>query len=280
MKKVSIIIPCYNQGHYVKEAVESALSQTYMNIEIVCVNDGSTDNSAEVLENLAKKYKQIVFFNERENHGVVYARNMAIQAASGEYILPLDADDKIEPAYVEKAVKILEENPKIGIVYCEARFFGTQNGVWKLPEFNLDRMLYENTIFCCAMFRKTDFQKAGGYKEYMNHGYEDWDLWLSFVEQGLEVYRIDEILFNYRKYKEKSRSNRCKNHMTEIYKNILKHHANLFLTSDFFIKNIFKSSYKKLKKYKTLLICSLIVNIILLLAICIYAVYIIGAQII
>lgn len=121
MKKVSIIIPCYNQAAYICETVESALAQTYPYIEIICINDGSTENSAEIIEKLAQKEDRLLFLNEKENKGVVQARNIAISKSTGDYILPLDADDTIEPAYVEKAVDILENNPEIGIVYCKAQ---------------------------------------------------------------------------------------------------------------------------------------------------------------
>ena len=161
MKKVSIIIPCFNQGEWIKEAVESAVNQTYKNVEIVIINDGSTDNSEDVIHSLCEKYPDIVFINEKENHGVVYARNKAIQMTSAEYILPLDADDKIAPSYVEKAVKILEENPNIGIVYSRARIFGIKNKEWKLAEFSREDILYKNCIFSSALFRKRDFEKIG-----------------------------------------------------------------------------------------------------------------------
>src|SRR5574344_577910 len=134
MTKVSIIIPCYNQGKYMKDALNSAINQTYHDIEIVCVNDGSTDNSAEIIENFSKSYNNIIFINEKENSGVVRARNLAIERASGEFILPLDADDKIESTYVEKAVKILENKGDVGIVYCRAKFFGEKNEEWLLPK--------------------------------------------------------------------------------------------------------------------------------------------------
>ena len=132
-KKVSLIIPCYNQSKYVEEEINSALSQTYKNTEIICINDGSTDESAQVIENCAKNNQKIIFINRKENKGVVTARNTAIEAATGEYILPLDADDTIEPTYVEKAARILDANPQIGIVYCRAKLFGAQNGEWTLP---------------------------------------------------------------------------------------------------------------------------------------------------
>ena len=253
-KKVSIIIPCFNQEKYVKEAIESALNQTYKNIEIICVNDGSTDNSSSLIKDLVNKYKNILFFDLEKNHGVIYARNLAIDASTGDYILPLDADDKIEPTYVEKAIEILENKPEIGIVYCKAKKFGTKNKVWNLPEFNLDKFLFENCIFNCALFRKEDFYRAGKYKDNMKDGCEDWDLWLSFIELGLKPYKIDEILFNYRQYKEGSRTNHVAK-SSNWKKYILKNHLNLYLENKSFILKAFENNNKineKLKKNRKL----------------------------
>ena len=251
MKKVSIIIPCFNQEEYIKEAIESALNQTYKNIEIICVNDGSDDNSAEIIKSLADKYKNILFFNLKENKGVIYARNFAIEASCGEYILPLDADDTIETTYVEKAVEILNDNPNIGIVYCKARRFGTENKIWNLPKYNLSDFLYENCIFNCALFRKNDFYKAGKYKENMKDGCEDWDLWMSIIELGLNPYRIDEILFNYRQHKNNSRNHQASKNL--FWRNsLLKNHFELYLNDEKFNKKIFLNYEKKIKKYKKL----------------------------
>ena len=255
MKKVSIIIPCYNQAKYVEDAILSAIDQTYQNIEIICINDGSTDETSEVVKKLVDKYKNIVFFDEPENKGVVYARNFAIQACSGDYILPLDADDTIESTYVEKAVKILDENKNIGIVYCRAKIFGLEDKVWDLPNYSIENILYENSIFCTALFRKSDFVRAGGYKANMEQGLEDYDLWLSFIELGLDVYQIDEILFNYRKYSEKSRSDFSDKNVHKIFKQIIKNHLDLYLDNKQFINKMFTDVEKiktKKKKYKKL----------------------------
>lgn len=247
--KVSVVIPCYNQALYVSEAIESVLNQTFPNIEIVIVNDGSSDNSSTIIETFSKKYSNIHFINNEENQGVIYARNLAIEKATGEYILPLDGDDIIEPTYIEKAVKILDTDPEVGIVYCKAKLFGSKNEYWGLPEFNKDKFLKNNCIFCSALFRKTDFIRAGKYKTYMKYGFEDWELWISFIELGLKPYRIDEILFNYRKYNEDSRTNLCSMHSKEMKDEIKKHHADLYiepLIRDLEIKS------KKHKKYKKL----------------------------
>lgn len=279
MKKVSVIIPCYNQAQFVEEAILSALHQTYQNIEIVCINDGSTDNSSEVIQKLAQKYRQIVFFDEKENRGVIESRNIAINAASGEYILPLDADDTIEPEYIEEAVKVLDNNTDIGIVYSKARLFGSKNEEWKLPDYSKSNILYENSIFVSALFRKKDFINLGGYKDYMKDGYEDWDLWLSFIENGFQVYRINKILFNYRKYNSSSRTEQIdRAKMINIYKNIVKNHIKLYMEDESFVPNIFIATEKRLKKYKQLYLCFLISNIFLIITFCALTIFLIGAK--
>lgn len=263
MRKVSIIIPCYNQENYIEESITSALNQTYPNTEIVCVNDGSTDNSGEIIKKFAEKYKNIVFFDETENKGLVFARNLAIEAAQGEYILPLDADDKIDATYVEKAIKILEENPKVGIVYCRAKLFGSKNKIWKLPDFSKEEILYANSIFCSAMFRKSDFQKAGGYKTCMSLGCEDWDLWLTFIEMGFEAYRIDETLFFYRQVRHRTITDCARENYDEICTQMIKNHLQLYLQNKQFYKKIFHPSLQgKVNKYKILLVVFLSIFLI------------------
>lgn len=258
-KRVSIIIPCCNQAEFVSEAIESALNQTYKNIEIVVVNDGSSDNSSDVIN--AYKNKNIIFIDNKENKGVVHTRNLAIEKASGEYILPLDADDKIAPEYAEKAVKILEENKEIGIVYCEAEYFGTKSGKWNLPDYEDTSFLYNNCIFCSSMFRKTDFVAAGGYKENMKYGWEDWDLWLSFIEKGLKPYKIPEILFFYRQHDGNGITKKVAQNYGVAQLQIIGNHADLYLNNSFFVEkafgaaeslNIIKQLQKKKKKYNKL----------------------------
>lgn len=251
MPKVSIIIPCYNQGKYVAEAINSALRQTFKDIEIVCVNDGSTDNSVGIIKSFENKYKNFIFLNNEENRGVIYSRNFAIKNCNGTYILPLDADDIIEPTYVEKAVKILDNNPNIGIVYCKAKIFGNYDKYWNLKPFNKSDILYENCIFCSALFRKSDFLKIGGYNDNMKYGCEDYDLWLSFIEQGLEVFQINEILFSYRQYDETSRTTISLKNKKEIWNNLIKNHINLYLNDENFLERlIFSNPIKTNKKYK------------------------------
>lgn len=260
-KKVSVIIPCYNQGKYIKEAIDSVLNQTYKNIEIVIINDGSTDNSSQIISNLISDKSNIKFIDNKENNGIIYARNFAIDEASGEYILPLDADDIIKPSYIEKAVKILEERSDIGIVYGKVKFFGAKNSIWDLQKFDKEKMIFVNQIVCSALFRKEDFYKAGKYKDYMKKGCEDWDLWLSFIELGLGVYQIDEILFLYRQYK-KEEHRSCDVDRVEVLCKLWKNHPNLYFDSEICKEKLFgKTLYNKYVKYKNLYNFFLIVAI-------------------
>ena len=198
MVKVSIVIPCYNQGQYVEESVQSCLEQTYQDIEIIVVNDGSTDEETNrFLSNYERPKTKVI---TTKNQGLAMARNTGIAAATGDYILPLDADDKIAPTYIEKAVKILDDNKNIGIVYCDAEFFGAQQGPWKLLEYKFSTQLNGNCIFCTSLFRKSDWEKVGGYKKEMKYGWEDYEFWLSLIEKGCEVYKIPEVLFYYRQH--------------------------------------------------------------------------------
>ncbi len=196
MPKVSVVIPCYNQGKYLDETVESVLNQIYQDFEIIIVDDGSTEDfTKKLLHNYQKPKTRVI---HTDNQGLASARNRGIKEAKGEYILPLDSDDKIGKEYLEEAVKILAEYPDIGIVYCEAVHFGSKDGILVLPKYSLETLLIGNIIFASAFFRKEHWEKVGGYNINMVYGWEDWDFWLSLIELGLKVYRIPKILFYYR----------------------------------------------------------------------------------
>ena len=266
MQKVSVIMPCYNKGEYVEEAVKSVLEQTYGNIEIVIVNDGSSDNSSEVIKSLADKYKHILFFDEKENRGVVWARNFAVEASTGEFILPLDADDTIDSSFVEKAVKILEKNQKM-IVSCRFIFDKKSNETKGL--IDTKKILTGEETFCCtSMFRKSDFEAVGGYKECMNDiGCEDWELYLNFINHGYKFYKINEKLFNYRRNTNKCRTEIQIKNSYKIKRKFIELYPNLFLNEQN-IDTLFASPeyvhqlQKKRKKYRKLFNMMLIVAIV------------------
>lgn len=195
--KVSVIIPCYNHGQFIDEAVDSVLAQTYPNIEIVIVDDASVDAfTKQKLANFKRERVQVIQLTQ--NVGLPEARNTAIRAATGEFILPLDADDKIADTFVEKAVKLMEQNPNCGIVRCFTQTFGDEHWKAELP-YDFEKMIATNLLVATSMFRRVDWEKVGGYKTNMKYGFEDYDFWLSIIELGREVVTIPELLFFYRK---------------------------------------------------------------------------------
>ena len=275
-KKVSIIIPCYNQEKFISEAMESALNQTYKNVEIVVINDASKDNSSEVIQKYANQHTNIIFLDEKENKGVVKSRNLAISKCSGDYILPLDGDDKIEPTFCEKAVKILDSDEEIRIVYSRTQFFGHMNKEFKLESFNPNRIMFNNCIPNTAMYRKSDFVSVGGYQDYMKDGWEDWDLWLSILENAPNkekcAYRINEILFLYRIQNVKTRNSFSSETTNKLLLNLVFNHKNLCLYNSCFSTYINKYSPHKLNKKNKMikkLVFIMVVEFFVILALCI-----------
>jgi len=133
MPLISIIIPCYNQGEYLAESIASVLASDFTDLEIIVVDDGSTEpETCRILEMLNYPKTRLI---RRANGGLAAARNSGIAQAQGRYILALDADDRIGPAYISQAVKALEDDPTLGIVYCLAEKFGGESGPWRLPSF-------------------------------------------------------------------------------------------------------------------------------------------------
>ena len=196
MPQVTVVIPCYNQGQYLVESVASARAQTLTDLEIIIVNDGSSDE--ETIRTLENMYDHRTKIIHTENRGLAEARNTGIAAASSPYILPLDADDLIGERYLEEAACVLDRADEVGIVYCLAERFGAATGKLDLPKFGPATICKDNPIFCSAMFRRSDWELVGGYKRSMKFGWEDWEFWLSILELGRRVVQLPEYLFSYR----------------------------------------------------------------------------------
>ncbi|MFI0430081.1 glycosyltransferase family 2 protein [Mariniflexile sp. HMF6888] len=195
--KVSIIVPCYNQADYLNEALQSVLKQTETNWECIIVNDGSTDNSETIAKRWVEKDQRFKYLQQK-NSGLCHARNFGIENALGEFVLPLDADDKLGIDYLKLGLEAFNNNGKLKVVYCYAEKFDEDSGLWKLAEFNLFNLSRKNMIFCSAMFRKKDWELVGGYDINMIYGWEDWEFWISLLKKGGEVERIESVQFYYR----------------------------------------------------------------------------------
>jgi len=193
---VSVVIPYYNQPDHLQETVESVQNSDYENIEIIVVNDGSSTESAnkcfEKLSNVTKILKT--------NGGLSSARNAGISVANGEFIIPLDADDLIEPTYISKGVETLVNNPELGYVSCHARNFGEFDNSYVPLGYVPELMLFINTHGKCSnLYRKEVFDQCGGYDEMMT-SYEDWDFLITLEENGIESDVLPDEFFKYRRH--------------------------------------------------------------------------------
>ena len=223
--KVSVVIPCFNHGKFIDDAVESILGQTYQDFEIIIVNDGSTDVfTNDKLRDYAKPKTRVLHV---PNGGPSVARNSGIRAAEGEYILTLDADDFFAPAFLEKAVGILEGEEGLGVITCGVQFVGDSNRTWHPKGGGAEDFLLENNCASGALFRMQCWKDAGGYDEDMKKGYEDWDLWLSITGKGWRVHSIPEPLLFHRVFKG-SRDHDSYSEHPESVKRIIRNHPDIF----------------------------------------------------
>ncbi|MBE6445200.1 MAG: glycosyltransferase family 2 protein [Alphaproteobacteria bacterium] len=198
MTKISVIIPCYNQEDYIAECLDSVLKQTFNDYEVIIVNDGSTDNSEDIIKKYTTQNNKIRLINQA-NQGVVVARNNAIDHASGIYVYPLDADDIITPDCLQKLYDVISTT-NYRVVASEVCLFGKKSGFFRQPEFTKYQMygLHE----CCvvsALFYKEDFRRFGGYKlDFNGYGGDDMDYWLNYIDNDYPMLRLPEVLFYYR----------------------------------------------------------------------------------
>lgn len=189
---VSVVIPCFNYGHFLRDAIESALAQTYKPIEIIVVDDGSVDNTAAV----ARKYPEVRYIHQR-NKGLSAARNAGISAARGQFIQPLDADDRLSPDCIQACVQKMQS---ADIVCPGQQEFGEGSRFYTRSDsgMTLRNFLAGNRIHCASMYRKKAWADVGGYDETMRVGYEDWDFWIRMLAKGYKVAVINQPQFFYR----------------------------------------------------------------------------------
>lgn len=195
MVSVSIIIPCYNHGVFLNDLLEnlSAVDELY---ELIIVNDGSTEEST--LNALAEVEKRGYRVLHKPNGGLPSARNAGIEVARGKYILPLDADNKINTEFIKEACRIFEEFPEVDVVYSDAQYFGDKNELWKVGDFNLQKLMIHNYIDACALVRKSVYAELGVYDTAFVGGFEDWEMWLRIAFDNRKFYYWDQVGFHYR----------------------------------------------------------------------------------
>lgn len=193
---VSVVIPVYNMEEFLEETLDSVLSSDYPNFEVIVMDDGSKDRSLEIAESYKSRYENVRVYTQA-NSGVATARNHAISKAGGVYILPVDADNRISKELIHSAVDILESDPEVKVVCPRAEFFGDRSGEWVLPPFSLSLLARKNMMDTCAVYRKSEWERIGGYcAEIVAR--EDWEFWISMLKDGGKVVKLPEIGLFYR----------------------------------------------------------------------------------
>ncbi|OBQ55400.1 glycosyltransferase family 2 protein [Tamlana sp. s12] len=229
---VSIIVPCYNQAHYLEESLQSVLNQTFTNWECIIVNDGSPDKTEEIANNWIKRDKRFHYVFKK-NGGLSSARNYGINKSHGIYILPLDADDVIDASFLSKLVPELETNESLGIVSCYSKFFfkNLKNIVNELKPTGSTsiNLLYVNQLIATSLYRKKCWEEVGGYDENMKTGFEDWEFWIAITKRGWNYKIIPDFLFYYRKSKKSMLVDTINNHFETSKHYIIKKHRELYI---------------------------------------------------
>ena len=205
---VSVVVPFYNGAkETLEETLSSVYSQTYKNIEVLLIDDGSKDGSSEVARQLVDRFNQKggrlfqIQVHEKQNGGLGDARNFGFDRAIGKYVLPLDADDLIDETFIEKAIDLLEDpNNDYNLAVADLVGFGDWEYSWNLPKYDPQDLRYFNAFHCSAVILKSLWDNTpGGYPRTTLFGYEDWAFWLEAEKYvGLKPVNIREPLFKYR----------------------------------------------------------------------------------
>lgn len=222
---ISVIIPFFNHGKYIREALESIQNQTLQNIEIFIVDDCSTDQkSIETLKTLG-----VPILKTKENMGPAAARNIGARSAHGEFICFLDADDRIDRTFFEKALHFLQQKKDVSFAYSYIQHFDSNEEIHStLNPYNFYELLWQNKLPYCAVIRRKDFEDVGGFDETLHKNEsEDWDFWIRMGKKKYFGFCIPEPLFFYRKAENARLSNVRKNY-AQVVKNIRYRHRDLF----------------------------------------------------
>lgn len=182
--KISVIIPTYQHGDTIETCLLSLFNQTFRNFEIIVVNDGSTDNTIEVLE----KYKDQIKIINQENRGAPAARNRGFRESTGEFVIFCDADVEAKPEMLAKMLKALEKHPEASYAYSSFMWGRKKFG---LHEFDNEALKKTNYITSTSLIRRGHYP---GWDESLKK-FQDWDLWLQMLEQGHIGVWVPEFLF-------------------------------------------------------------------------------------
>jgi glycosyltransferase involved in cell wall biosynthesis len=225
--RVSVIIPCFNLGRYLPEAIASVHRQTLAGAEILVVDDGSTE--PETLEALTAAEPSVSRIVRSGNRGLSAARNLGIRHASGAYVCCLDADDVLDERWLEAGVARLDADPGLAFVSHWVEAFGDEQGEWTPGRSDLSALLDRNVFNGAALFRRELVDAVGGFDESMRHGCEDWEFWIRVMAAGHRGATIPAVLYRYRRRADSmSRAMIDTGAWFDLYGSIVDKHAGVF----------------------------------------------------
>ncbi|WP_265458201.1 glycosyltransferase family 2 protein [Enterococcus sp. HY326] len=234
MKRVSVIITCYNHEKYIEQCLKSIFRQTYQNIELFVINDGSLDDSDSVIRKTLKRspFKTNKYLSQ-DNKGSCISRNIGLDWATGDFVLMVDSDNYLEENHIEKSIQLLEQT-KADIAYTSLKDADTQNILNEVPVFDLTRLINVNYIDTCSLIRSSIL---GDYRFdlHLNRLFmQDFDFFLGLIAKGANAVKVEGLYQNYRVLPH-SVGNRAQNREQrqkwfDVYNYILAKHPD-FLTS-------------------------------------------------
>jgi len=193
---VAIIVPVYNKGVFLDECIDSIFSNvTNLGFEVCIVNDASTDDSEKYISKWSER--QVKIITHKKNLGPSATRNTGIRNTTSPYIICLDADDTLEPNYIEETFKTLTRE-KVDIVYTNVNRFGMTTQKLVYPEFDITFLRKQNFIHCAALYKRIVWETLGGYDEGMLLGLEDYDFWLRAGKHNFKFKKCDTTWINWR----------------------------------------------------------------------------------
>ncbi len=198
---VSVLIPHFNQANFLEECVESVRAQTYPEIEIIVIDDASTQSDAEVELKKLESDRDVLVIRLEENRGPSHARNVGINRSHGRYILPVDSDNVLVPNAVEQLVEQLSvAGEEIGFIYPNLQFFGNREDYYEVPEYNLHTLLHGNFCDTCSLLDRQIFEAGERYAENIKLGHEDWEFALRLASRGVRGEAARTPTVRYRKW--------------------------------------------------------------------------------
>lgn len=225
---VAVIIPCFNQGRFLPEALASVRAQTYPAVTCLVINDGSTQ--AETVQLLRELERDGLTVLHQTNQGLAAARNAGVRASRAEFFVPLDADDRLHPRFIEALLPPLRADRSLGFAYCHVRYFGAESRTWKCRPYDPRRLVFQNLGAATALVRREAFESVGGYSADMTEGYEDWDFWLALLDAGWRGALVPQPLFYYRRHSSgDSMLDRLKRRPQNMLRRMIAHHRTLFV---------------------------------------------------